>query len=246
VRHRIFFNTDPNVTTIRDAMTKEGLIWGGTFRTAHPPHFQLPAAGTRPTPANDQHMRVAVMRISSIVPIVVSIGMFVQCEPSNQLADTKLYLLDAAAGRQWCVYRREAEWNADVQRQQAMVVGTAEYKNDRLVAVNVIEQDESGDWIVYDNYSIGAAGEPQSLKRTVNILPGERSEELVFQLRARQATQQSRTTRQLGTGRPLRNTEAWLPSVRVVTSVEAFPFAPLIGLDRVKTLPSKLCEAVAR
>jgi len=35
-----------------------------------------------------------------------------------------------------------------------MIVGTAEYKSGRLVAVNVTEQDESGDWIVYDHYSM--------------------------------------------------------------------------------------------
>jgi len=52
-----------------------------------------------------------MMRVRAILPIVVSIGVLVQCEPSNQLPDTKLYLLDSTADRQWCVYRSEAEWN---------------------------------------------------------------------------------------------------------------------------------------
>jgi len=177
--------------------------------------------------------------------IALSIGLLVQCESSSPTGSEKLYLLEAA-GQQWCVYRSEAEWNADVQQQQAMVVATVEHVSGRLIAVNVTEQDESGDWIVYDNYTMSADGQPQSLKRTVNILPGERSEERVFRIRAGLATQQSAATRQLGTGKSLRGAETWLPDVPVITRVQGFPFASLIGAERVKTLPSKLCVAVGR
>jgi len=42
---------ESNFGTIRNAMTAEGLTWGGTFRRTDPVHFQSPAAGTSPTPA---------------------------------------------------------------------------------------------------------------------------------------------------------------------------------------------------
>lgn len=46
------FNTmGGNFAAIKAAMTAQGLTWGGTFRRPDPVHFQLPAAGTRPTAA---------------------------------------------------------------------------------------------------------------------------------------------------------------------------------------------------
>jgi hypothetical protein len=173
--------------------------------------------------------------------IALSIGVLAQCESSSQTAIEKLFLLEDAAQQQWCIYRNEAEWKGDVEQQDAMVVATVEHTSGRVAAVNVTEQDETGDWIVYDNYVIGADGQLQSLNRTVNILPGERREQLVFQLRAGRASQQSRTTARLGTDKPLPNAETWLPDVPVVTTTEAFPFASLIGAERLKTLPPKLC-----
>ena len=165
---------------------------------------------------------------------------------SQAATEKKLYLLKAAAQQQWCIYRSETEWNCDVQRQQAMVVATVEHIRGRLIAVNVTEQDETGDWIVYDNYTIGADSQPQSLKRTVNILPGDRSEELMFQVRGGRASQLSRTTRQLGTNKPLHNADSWLPNVPVVARVQAFPFASLIAPERLKTLPLRRCVPVGR
>jgi RHS repeat-associated protein len=42
---------DPNFPSIKDALTGQGLTWGGTFSTRDPVHFQAAPAGTRANPA---------------------------------------------------------------------------------------------------------------------------------------------------------------------------------------------------
>src|SRR4051794_9712884 len=49
-----------------------------------------------------------VMRMNrASFAVALSIGFLVQCESSSLAANEKLYLLEAAASQQWCVYRNE-------------------------------------------------------------------------------------------------------------------------------------------
>jgi hypothetical protein len=43
-------SNDPNFEAIKNALTAEGLTWGGTFNTPDPVHFQLAPGGTAPDP----------------------------------------------------------------------------------------------------------------------------------------------------------------------------------------------------
>ena len=43
---------------------------------------------------------------------------------------------------------------AQVQVLGAMIVGAADYKNERVSAVHVTEVDETGDWAVNDEYTL--------------------------------------------------------------------------------------------
>jgi len=50
VGQAVDFNTmGGNFDSIQNEMINQGLTWGGNFRTPDPVHFQLPAAGQRPT-----------------------------------------------------------------------------------------------------------------------------------------------------------------------------------------------------
>jgi hypothetical protein len=54
--HQLGLSIDLNTRTadfptIRATLTAEGLTWGGNWRHADPPHFQLPPGGTRADPA---------------------------------------------------------------------------------------------------------------------------------------------------------------------------------------------------
>jgi len=112
-------------------------------------------------------------------------------------------------------------------------------------ALQLTQNDEAGDWLVRDEYTIGRDGEPDGLKRIANILPGERSERLVYQIHAGRARQQDRTTYQLGTDNPKTGeVETWLPDEPIVTSGQAFPFAPLMARN-LKAIPDSVCVPVA-
>lgn len=42
---------DANFPAIDSTLEAQGLTWGGNFRNADPPHFQLPKKGTSPSKA---------------------------------------------------------------------------------------------------------------------------------------------------------------------------------------------------
>jgi hypothetical protein len=144
----------------------------------------------------------------------------------------KLYLLQDAADRQWCAFGRESAWKSEVQSRSALLVATVEYAGSRISTVSVTDEDETGDWIVYDTYSLDGGGALRTLSRTINVLPGDRSQKEVFLMRNGRASRQSVTSLSLSTGKVATSAVDWLPSVPVITSVQAFPFSSLIGSKR--------------
>jgi hypothetical protein len=140
-----------------------------------------------------------------------------------------LYLLEDNKHAQWCAFHEEAEWKAEVESLSALVVATANYVDGRISAVNVTEQDEAGDWIVYDHYSLDQSGRISKLKRTINVLPGDRSEDEVFLMVSGAPKKEGAASRKLSTGEPVSGADAWLPDVPITTHIKAFPFFPLIA-----------------
>ena len=139
----------------------------------------------------------------------------------------KVYFLKDDSHKQWCGYSSESLLKTQVQVLMAMVVGAVDYKDDRVSAVHVTEVDETGDWAVNDEYTLDA-NEIQSLKRTINIIPEDNSEEQLFRISNGKAIKQQSTNRELRTGKPTQNTVSWFKSPPVITEIKAFPFATLI------------------
>ncbi len=166
---------------------------------------------------------------------------------SCQAGVKKVYLLEDRAHQQWCGYKIEATWGSEKESLSALVVGTAEYRNDRLSTIALTEAGESGDWIVYDNYSLDREGRVQSLKRTTNVLPGDSSVEQVFTNRNGSMTIVSTTTRSLSTGDPKAVTPIDVPSVPILGNLQEFRFASLI-VNRLAEIESagKVCIADQR
>jgi len=144
----------------------------------------------------------------------------------------KLYLLEDTAGRRWCGFGRESTWRAEVQSLSAMLVSTVEYLNGHIAVVSVTEEDETGDWIVYDRYSLDESGALRKLHRTISVLPGDRTQKEVFLIHDGRATKQSTSSLRLSTGKPTTPSQDWLPDVPVITNIQDFPFSPLIGSKR--------------
>jgi hypothetical protein len=108
------------------------------------------------------------------------------------------------------------------------VVGTVDFWNSHVSAVSLTEEDDAGDWIVYDRYSLDGSGAIRTLDRTINILPGDRSEREVFLINGGKANKRSTASLRLSTGKPIPPSKDWIPDVPVVTNVKEFPFWSLI------------------
>lgn len=152
----------------------------------------------------------------------------------------KIYLLEDASISQWCAYRSEEDWRVAVESKGAFVVGTLEYVNNRLVQVFVTETAESGDWTVYDRYSVDDHGNVIALARTTNLLGHDRSVLQTYSVPGR-VRLTATTTVQLSTGKPLTsNSSVWMPDITIHTVTSAFPFAAILSQRDISTT-DRLC-----
>ena len=139
-----------------------------------------------------------------------------------------VYFLQDDVHTQWCGYSSETAFKAQVQPLRAMIVGKVDYTDSRPSTIQVTETDETGDWAVNDEYALDASGRVQALKRTINILPEDMSEQQAFVIRDGKADLQRSTYRELRSGKPTEKRVSWFEPPPVVTSVHAFPFSALI------------------
>jgi hypothetical protein len=148
-------------------------------------------------------------------------------QPTRTTA-TVYFLRDDSHGR-WCGYRSESQLRDEARPLGGSpVVGEVDYVNGRVSAVRVSQTDETGDWVVNDEYVVGGNGKLERLKRTINIFPEDHSEEQVFLLSDGKATTQSDTHRELRTGKSTRDKVDWFTPPPVVRSLRAFPFFALV------------------
>jgi len=159
-----------------------------------------------------------------------------------QSKTTKILFLEDVDHKEWCAYANESIWKSTVDSLGAMTVGSLNYEKDQLSAVDVTEDDETGDWIVYDHYTVDPRGEPSWNKRKINILPGDRTIDETYQIQNGKATRRSSSIRSLSTGKNLSDPERWLPKVAIITRATDFPFAALIAQKYPETFSqSKVC-----
>jgi hypothetical protein len=182
-----------------------------------------------------------------ITPVLFLLGAVVVNGALAQGTGKPLFLLEDTEHHQWCAYGSESEWTSEVKSLTAMVVGTLEYSGDHVSKIAVTEEDEAGDWTVYDHYVIDDKGQISELKRTINILPGDRSEDETYVMLDGKPKKQVSNSRRLSTKEPLhgQKEKVWLPEVPIITRVQDFPFASLI-LEKHPQLASsgKVCVPV--
>ena len=178
------------------------------------------------------------IRITGLLAILALFGcVFAKAEPPKSAK--KIYLLADTEHQQWCAFSSEATWKSEVKSLSSMRVTTVDYVDGRVTTIRVTEEDETGDWIVYDHYSLDESGMLRKLKRTINVLPGDRSEEQVFLIQGEKSRKQSSTSRTLSTGKPISPSKDWLPEVPIVTSLHVFPFSPLLDAEKLDEIRSK-------
>ena len=156
---------------------------------------------------------------------------FAQSAP-DQKTGKLLYFLKDDLGQQWCGYANESQFKAQIKERTAFVVGDADYADGRMVRVRVTETDETGDWLVNDDYSFSSDGNIESLKRVINILPEDSSEEQLFIIKNGRAIKQRSSHHKLRNPKESQKPVDWFQEPRVITSPADFPFADLIGSKR--------------
>ena len=161
----------------------------------------------------------------------------------GQDASKHVFLLQDPEQHQWCAYAQESRWTSDVQSANSLTIATVEYSGAHISKIDFTENDEAGDWVVYDHYYTNLKGELQQLKRTVNILPGDRTEEATYLIEDGKATRQTHQVRSLSTKGRLaaKDREQWLPQAPIVKRLENFPFFPLLSKISTVTASGKIC-----
>jgi|SRR4051812_28044827 hypothetical protein len=165
---------------------------------------------------------------------------------SGRSAGLTVYLLEDAQAQQWCAYTDQTAWKSSVDSLQALDVATVEYRNEHSSTVNFTQEDEAGDWIVYDRYSLDQNGQPKRLHRKINILPGDLNVEQVIQIQNGTTKKVSTVRRRLSTGKVLeKSSDVWLPQLPIIKNTKGFPFSSLLD-KRAESSEDKDCRPAAR
>jgi len=184
-------------------------------------------------------MNITTRLLINSMAVVFGVGL-AQTDKKPDKSAT-LYLLRDDSKLQWCGYADEPKFKSDVQSLLARNVAVVNYVRGRVASIQMNETDETGDWAVNDNYLADPNEVLQSLKRMINIIPEDNSEEQVFLLKGGHPVKESSNIRELRSGRPTANRVSWFEAPPVVASLQEFPFASLIPrLSDVKTT-GRLC-----
>jgi hypothetical protein len=147
----------------------------------------------------------------------------------GQTKASRVYVLEDRGNDRWCAFDNQKAWSSEVQRTEAMVVGTLTYSDSNLSQIDVTETDQSGDWIVYDHYFLNDHRQIVKLSRTINVLPGDRSVVQTFSISNGRPSKEGETQKELSTGKILTSPETvWLPELGIATDIKKFPFSSLL------------------
>jgi len=170
--------------------------------------------------------------IRNLVMATVFLSLALAQSSEKGVTRNAVYFLKDDSDKQWCAYASESRFKAQIESLKAVVVGGASYSDGRLLTVRVTETDETGDWAVNDEYTCDKSGKIQTLRRTINILPENSSEEQFFVIEKGRAVKQRSVYRELRTGKATGKSVNWFEAPPVITATEAFPFWPLLGARR--------------
>ena len=143
-----------------------------------------------------------------------------------------LYFLKDDLSQQWCAYAGETEFKTQVKDRAAFVLGGADYADGHLVAVHLTQADDTGDWVVKDDYTFDKDGNIESLKRTINIVPEDTSEEQRFIIKNGKVLPQSHVLRKLHLGKASQKSVTGFDAPRIITIAADFPFSEFLGSKR--------------
>lgn len=159
---------------------------------------------------------------------VLLLACLLPTQTTSKVVPVKLFFLDDADHSTWCVYANESSWKDAVEKTGADNVATAEIADFKAITIQFTQSDETGDWMVFDEYTVGRDDSMVGLSRRINVLPADRTIEEKYALQNGALVKMSTATRSLTTSKILQNGGPWSPDLPVLKRVQDFPFATLI------------------
>jgi hypothetical protein len=144
----------------------------------------------------------------------------------------RIYILQDEQHHQWCGYRIKTDFDQDVASVLARRVGGADYVDGRVSAVYLVTSTETGDWEIYDRYTLDNAERLQGLQRTISVIPENTREEQVITMKDGKIVSTHSTYRDLDTGKLVPKFSSWINRPPIFTTMKAFPFVDLIQSGR--------------
>jgi hypothetical protein len=147
---------------------------------------------------------------------------------SAEAAPVSRFALYDNGTNEWCSYNSKARFDTAVQKRQALQVVQLSAEKGNPAKLEVTEEGESGDWIVYDTYGFDQAGALISAKRIINDVS---SNEQVVEAYAIQNGRARRTSSRLNdlSGKPKSGKPEWVPEVPLIETLSSASFYPLIA-----------------
>lgn len=152
-----------------------------------------------------------------------------------------VYLLEDVVANQWCAYSSKSEWLTAIDKKIAMAVATVEpAEKKESFSIKVTQTDESGDWMVYDDYEL-KAGFVTRLLREIRVLPGDIDQQQVYAAHDGSMKRLSTSSRSLTTGQVVSESHDWMPTLPIWTKASEFPFAGFLRSTSSGALENRTC-----
>lgn len=147
----------------------------------------------------------------------------------SQPKPTTVYFYEDTVQKRWCALNNVAQWKATIEGQHVLSYGKLFYSGSKLSGMQVVADDEAGDWAVYDDYEFDQNLRLTKLSRRTNVLPGDRSVVAVYSIGNGKVQRTATTTTQLSNGKLVVAADSiWMPDVPIETDAGAFPFVDLL------------------
>jgi hypothetical protein len=187
------------------------------------------------------------MRLKVLLVLTIPVVEWATAQTTSPEHSTKtIYFLKDDARNEWCGYASEAQFKSQVEPRMAREVGGADYDS-YLTTVHFTEEDETGDWTVFDEYTLDKSGVIRSLIRKIEIIPENAAEQYRFRIENGKAVTVGTTFRELDTGRPRKRAVGWFKQPPIVTDPKTFSFWRFLQSEREEVLSKgEACTPVSR
>jgi len=187
------------------------------------------------------------MQLRIVVQVCSYSLLALTCVGRSSGDSSSVFLLKDDTNHQWCAYASKAAWQSRVDDITARTVAGAEYDDGQLVKLDVSENDESGDWLVSDHYTVDREKRLVQLQRSIEVIPDRAIKEERYSIKNGRLTKDSSVVRSMSNNEIVAAPDLSTPSLRVATRVSDFGFASLIGdrkhLEEVLNAGSKCIQA---